>query len=178
MHNGHGHGSLRLPQLGHGEPRHTAHGMSQNKQVIPWDRLETHRAQDTAITTLLDVINRDIPDNRDIGLKNTREYSRVRTELHTTDPVVLNAKRAIIPTSLQAKGRKVLQAAHQGTTGRTAGAMGSIHWPGMRKDFARKMAACTSCDKCASSRAGVPSLAHPAGQEVPHHRRQALGLVI
>ena len=33
----------------------------------------------------------------------------------------------------------------------TARAMGSIHWPGMQNDFSRKMAACTSCDKCTPS---------------------------
>ena len=83
---------------------------------------------------MLDIINRGIPNNRDIGPENLREYSRVRFELPTTDPVVLYGKRVIIPTSPQAEGRKVLHAVHQGTTGMTARAMGSVHWPGMRKE--------------------------------------------
>jgi hypothetical protein len=106
-------------------------------------------AQDTSIATLVDIIIKGIPDNRDIEPENTREYFRVRSELPTTDPVVLYGKRVIIPTSLQAEGWKVLHTAHQGTTGMTARAMDSVHWHGMQTDSIRKMVECTSCDKCA-----------------------------
>ena len=110
-------------------PIHTVHSMSQNKQVISWDRLETHSSQDNVITTLVDIINMGIPDNRDIGPENTREYLRFRSELSTIDPVMLYGKRVIMPTSLQAEGQKVLHSAHEGTTRTTARAMGSVHWP-------------------------------------------------
>ena len=53
----------------------------------------------------------------------------------------------IIPTSLQAEALEVRHAAHKETTGMTARAMGSIYWLGMQNDIARKMAACTSCNK-------------------------------
>ena len=107
--------SLTSLSLDMENPVHTVHSMSKNKQVISLDRLESHSAQDTAIPTLVDIIIKGIHNNRDIEQENTREYFRVRSELPTVDPVVLYGKRVIIPTSLQAEGRKVLHAAHQGT---------------------------------------------------------------
>ena len=35
--------------------------MSEKKQVISWDRVETHSAQDTVITTSVEVINNGTP---------------------------------------------------------------------------------------------------------------------
>ena len=44
---------------------HTIYSISQNKQVTSWDSLENHSAQDTIITTLVNIINKAIPDNKE-----------------------------------------------------------------------------------------------------------------
>ena len=156
--------SLASLSLDMENPFYTIHCMSQNRQVISWDRLETHSAQDTVITTLVDIINKGTPDSRDSWPETTKEYFRVRSELSTIGPVVLYGERVIIPSSLQAEALEVLHAAHQGTTGMTARAMRSVYWPGMQSDIAKKRAACTSCDRCAPSQPGAPPtpLSHPS----------------
>jgi hypothetical protein len=64
---------------------------------------------------------------------------------------MLHGKRVILPIYLQAEGQEVLHSVQQDTTGMTTRATGSVHWSGMQNDFARKMAACTSCDERALS---------------------------
>ena len=103
------HASLSLDME---NPVHIVHSMSQNKQVIPWDRLEAHSSKDTVITTLVNDINRAIPDNRESWPENTREYFRSRSELSIIGPVVLYGERVIIPSSLQAEALEVLHATH------------------------------------------------------------------
>ena len=69
-------------------------------------RTQPDQADTVTITTLLDVVNRGIPDSRDIGTENTREYSKVRTELHNTYPVMLNGKRVVLPPPSRLRVRK------------------------------------------------------------------------
>ena len=156
--------SLASLSLDMENPCHTIHSMTQNRQVISWERLETHSAQDRTITALVDMVNQGSPDNRESWPDNTKEFFRVRSELSTIGPVVLYGERIIIPSSLQAEALEVLHSAHQGTTGMTARATSGVYWPGMQSDIAKKRAACTSCDRSAPSQPAAPPtpLLHPS----------------
>ena len=51
-----------------GEP---VEGAVHRKQVISWDWLETYSAKDTAITSLVNIISKGTPDDRDNWPENT-----------------------------------------------------------------------------------------------------------
>ena len=57
--------------------------MSSNKQVISWDRLESHSAGDAALSALVEIVNKGAPDHRETWLEKTREFYRARSELFT-----------------------------------------------------------------------------------------------
>ena len=57
--------------------------MSSNKQVISWDRLESHSAGDAALSALVEIVNKGAPDHRETWLEKTREFYRARLELFT-----------------------------------------------------------------------------------------------
>ena len=157
-------GSLSSLSIDTENPTPTVHSMTQKKQVISWEKLEGHSAQDPIMVTLVEMISKGMPDSKDVWPETAREYFRVRSELSTIGPVVLYGERVIIPPSLQAEVLEVLHAAHQGITGMTARAMTSVYWPGMQADIARKRAACTSCARCAPSQPAAPPtpLSHPS----------------
>ena len=156
--------SLASLSLDMGNPTHTVHSITQNRQVLSWERLETHSAQDRAIAALVDMVNKGSPDNRESWPDNTKEFFRVRSELSTIGPVALYGERVIIPSSLRAEALEVLHSAHQGTTGMTARATNSVYWPGMLSDIAKKREACTSCDRSTPSQPAAPPtpLLHPS----------------
>ena len=79
--------SLASHSLDMEHPVHTIHSMSQNKQVISWDRLETHSAQDTIITTLVNIINKATPDSRESWPET------LSLELSTIGPVGCKVRR-------------------------------------------------------------------------------------
>ena len=138
--------------------------ITDNKQVISWDRLENESARDSTITTLVDLINTGVPDSRDMWPDHTKEFFRVKDDLSTIGPVVLVGDRVTIPNSLQSEVLEVLHSAHQGTTGMTNRALSSTYWPGMLADISRKQAACSSCNKSAPSQPSAPPtpLSHPS----------------
>ena len=138
--------------------------LADNRQVISWDRLENESAKDSIISTLVELINTGIPDDRDMWPDCTRDFFRVKADLSTTGPVVLVGDRVTIPNSLQSEVLEVLHSAHQGTTSMTNRALSSIYWPGMLADISRKRAACSSCDKSAPSQPSAPPtpLSHPS----------------
>ena len=158
--------SLSLLSLDTGENTtpSSIHSMSNSKQAITWDRLQTQSAEDKAIPALVQMINEGISEDRERWPENTREFYRVRSELSTIGPVVLYGERVVIPSSLQSEALEILHSAHQGTTGMTTRAMSSVYWPGMLADIARKRAACSSCDKSAPSQPSAPPtpLSHPS----------------
>ena len=76
---------------------HTVHSMSQNMQATSRARLETHSAQDTIVTTLVNIINKATPNSRESWPENLR----VSSELSTIGPVGLHSEKRIIPTAPQ-----------------------------------------------------------------------------
>ena len=151
--------------------------MTVNRQVISWDRLQAQSAEDKATSTLAELINQGLPENRDMWPEMIKDFYSVRSELSTIGPVVLCGDRVVIPSSLQSEVLEVLHAAHQGTTGMTNRAMSSVYWPGMTVDISRTRAACSSCDKSAPSQPHAPPtpLSHPSypfdhrPQDTLHH---------
>ena len=84
-----------LAALGMDIPTSTNHkalqeigSMSSNKQVISWDRLESHSAGDAALRALVEIVNKGAPDHRETWPEKTREFYRARSELSTIGPVV------------------------------------------------------------------------------------------
>jgi hypothetical protein len=130
--------------------------LADNRQVISWDRLEAESARDSTTSTLVELINNGVPEDRTLWPDSTRDFFRLKSDLSTIGPVVLVGDRVVIPPSLQSEVLEVLHSAHQGTTGMTNRAVSSIYWPGMWADFTRKRAACSSCDKSAPSQPSAP----------------------
>ena len=74
--------------------------MSSIKQVISWDRLESHSAGDAALSALVEIVNKGAPDHRETWPEKAGEFYRARSELSTIGPVVLYGERVVIPSSL------------------------------------------------------------------------------
>ena len=123
-----------------------------------------HDGEDKATSTLAELINQGLPENRNTWPEMITDFYSVRSELSTIGPVVLCGDRVVIPSSLQSEVLEVLHAAHQGTTGMTNRAMSSVYWPGMTVNISRTRAACSSCDKSAPSQPHEPPtpLSHPS----------------
>ena len=60
-------------------------------------------AKDSITSTLVELINTGIPDNRNMWPDCTRDFFRVKSELSTIGPVVLVGDRMAMPTSLQSE---------------------------------------------------------------------------
>ena len=128
---------------------------------ISWQEVREAVACDKVMTMLADQISDGFPPDKKLLRLELREYYQHREDLTQVDRVPLYKGRVIVPVSLRSAVLETLHSAHQGVTGMTLRAQGSVWWPGITPQIKETRDKCKNCIEHAPSQPSAPPLPLP-----------------
>ena len=107
---------------------------TQDISTISWSLLARETASDTALSSLLKLIEQGTPN---LALNNRSLAPRwpICESVYAQEGVLLYQDRVIVPSSLRSRALQNLHAAHQGTSMMELRARAIVYWPGMSTDI-------------------------------------------
>ena len=120
------------------------------------ERIRAAAERDSAYRSLRDLILAGFPENRYEAPPAVRPYWGVRHQLAIDDGLVVYGARLVIPTDLRRGMLERLHESHQGVERTKRRARLSVYWPGIDKDVADTVTACTQCRHRLPSHAREP----------------------
>ena len=120
------------------------------------ERIRAAAERDSAYRSLRDLILAGFPENRYEAHPAVRPYWGVRHQLAIDDGLVVYGARLVIPTDLRRGVLERLHESHQGVERTKRRARLSVYWPGIDKDVADTVTACTQCRHRLPSHAREP----------------------
>ena len=125
-------------------------------QPMSWQQVRDAVAGDKALTMLSGQITDGFPPDKKLLRLELREYYHHRDELSQVDGVPLYKGRVIVPVALRAAVLETLHSAHQGVTGMTLRAQGSVWWPGITPQIKELRDKCKNCIEHVPSQPTAP----------------------
>ena len=123
---------------------------------ITWEQLREAVAKDKVMTMLAEQVSSGFPPDKKLLRLELREYYQHRDVLSQVDGVPLYKDRVIIPAALRGAVLETLHSAHQGITGMTERALGSVWWPGITPQIKETRERCKNCTEHAPSQPSAP----------------------
>ena len=120
------------------------------------DAVRAAAARDPEYTALRDTVLDGFPEHRFEAPLSVRPYWGIRDMLAVDDNLVVYGPRLIIPGSLRREVLAGLHDAHQGMEKTKRRARQSVFWPGIDRDIANTVAACSSCRQLVPSHCNEP----------------------
>lgn len=138
--------------------------------VITWAELQRATASDEHLQELASWVTGGFPSDKTDLSEDCRVFWQYRERLCIVDGVIFLDQRMVIPKSLRPSVLGALHSAHQGISGMTSRAQGSVFWPGMSDDISRTRNHCSICNQIAPSQAYTP----PVESDQPTYPFQAI----
>ena len=130
---------------------------TQDVGTISWSLLGRETASDTALSSLLKLIEQGNPSLA----RNDHSLAPlwpICESVYAQEGVLLYQDRVIVPSSLRSRVLQHLHAAHQGTSMMAQRARAIVYWPGMSTDIRNTRDGCADCNRNAPTQAATPPL--------------------
>ena len=121
---------------------------------ISWSLLGREKASDTALSSLLKLIEQGNPSLA----RNDHSLAPlwpICESVYAQEGVLLYQDRVILPSSLRSHVLQHLHAAHQGTSMMAQRARAIVYWPGMSTDICNTRDGCADCNRNAPTQAAT-----------------------
>ena len=125
-------------------------------QPLSWQQVRDAVAKDKVMAMLSDQISAGFPPDKKLLRLELREFYQHREHLTQVDGVPLYKGRLVAPTELRPAILETLHSAHQGVTGMTLRAQGSVWWPGITPQIREIRDKCKNCTEHAPSQPSAP----------------------
>ena len=128
---------------------------TQDVGTISWSLLGRETASDTALSSLLKLIEQGNPSLA----RNDHSLAPlwpICESVYAQEGVLLYQDRVILPSSLRSRVLQHLHAAHQGTSMMAQRARAIVYWPGMSTDIRNTRDGCAECNRNAPTQAATP----------------------
>ncbi|XP_068695963.1 uncharacterized protein [Montipora foliosa] len=130
---------------------------TQDIGTISWSLLARETASDTALSSLLKLIEQGTP-NLALNNRSLAPLWPICESVYAQEGVLLYQDRVVVPSSLRSHVLQNLHAAHQGTSMMEQRARAIVYWPGMSSDIRNIRDGCADCNRNAPTQAATPPL--------------------
>ena len=134
---------------------HTEASLS-NITAVTWNKVPMATASDDTMNALRDVIESGIAESRNDLPIPLQDYHQFRSDLHTTDGIIMYKGRIVVPPYTSGEVLTALHGAHQGVSSMIKKAKASVFWPGITSDFNNIRNTCQACNRMTPSQPSAP----------------------
>ena len=124
------------------------------------EQIRCATAEDATLQRLYQVVMNGWPELRRSVQEDVRPYWNMRDEMSTSDGLLFEGERIVIPESMRQEMLQLLHEPHVGMEKTKSRARTAIFWPGMSRAIEDTVAKCSTCLHFARSNPKEPMIAH------------------
>ena len=124
------------------------------------EQIRCATSEEATLQRLYQVVMNGWPELRRSVQEDVRPYWNMRDEMSTSDGLLFEGERIVIPESMRQEMLQILHEPHMGMEKTKSRARTAIYWPGMSRAIEDTVAKCSTCLHYARSNPKEPMIAH------------------